>query len=130
MPLNSRLLTSCVLVSGLVYFSVSALAVVAQTVKRHPDGTVEVSDDDQGASPQRSARSSSKSSKGASSAKHSSSNVRIPAYTKRMGGVTVHRNANGTVEVTDNDMKTTWSGGSKPSSSKKSGKSIAAKKKK
>ena len=104
-----------------------ALVANAQTVKKHADGTVEVLDDDEKSAPV--SHSTGRHSAGSSSGK-------IPAYTKRMGGVSVHRNADGTIEVTDVDMKTTYSGAStsaraKRSVSKKnSTTSSAAKKKK
>ncbi len=95
----------------LLSFSGTALSANAQTVKKHADGTVEVLDDEEKSVP--AYHSAGRHSAGSSSGK-------IPAYTKRMGGVSVHRNADGTVEVTDTDMKTTYTGGSAPARTKKS----------
>ena len=112
---HSRFLSHALLLATLV-LSIS-LPVCAQTVKRNPDGTVEVSDDDTSYTPVQHSSSSSagsrKSSKRSShSAARSGGSGRIPAYTKNMGGCTVHRNADGTIEVTDNDASTVhYSGG-------------------
>lgn len=79
-----------------------------QTIKRNPDGTVEVSDDETPVQPVRA--SSRKSS--SSSRRSGGASGRIPAYTKRMGGVTVKRKADGTIDIIDNETGYSSSGGS------------------
>lgn len=122
----TRLIFSLALVLN---FASVSLRAEAQTVKKHADGTVEVLDDEESSpAPHTSSRASGGHSGGSSG--------KIPAYTKRMGGVNVHRNADGTIEVTDMEMKTTYTGGSAParfakkSTAKKSGTTHSAAKKK
>lgn len=114
---NSRALLSRAVMVALVVFSL-CLPAFAQTVKRNPDGTVEVMDDDTSYTPVQHSSSSSggskKAGKRSASRAHSSggSGRSIGSYTRSMGGCTVHRNADGTIEVSDNDASTVhWSNG-------------------
>ncbi len=107
MPIRPDLLVCSILISG-IFFTAVPLSALAQTIKRNPDGTVEVSDDETTLAPQPVSTSYKKSAAGKSSkapAKRGAASGRIPAYTKKMGGVTVHRNPDGTIEVVDNEMK-------------------------
>lgn len=105
------------LVLLLLQFSLSPSS-QAQRVKRNPDGTVEVYDDEGGApAPQAPGGSSSSGGSGKKklrpAAKTGSKSVgsvassASRAYRKRMGGVTVKRNPDGTVDIIDNEMKQT-----------------------
>lgn len=80
-------------------------------VRRNADGTVEVGDADQ-AQPRYLQALRARKRK-VSQAKSSSSGA---AYSKRIGGVMVKRNADGTVEVGDNSSGSSSAGGQKGSS--------------
>ncbi|MBX9687431.1 MAG: hypothetical protein K2X27_12060 [Candidatus Obscuribacterales bacterium] len=77
-------------------------AASGQQIKRNPDGTVEVMDEETVYS--HSTAPSTRQSTAPSRRSSRSGSGRIPAYTKHLPGVTVKRNANGTVEVTDTAM--------------------------
>lgn len=98
---NENLLASgCLILFAFAFTAPSP----AQSVKRNPDGTVEVYDDDVHSAPAPRAVSRSTAKKGSRS---SGASGKIPAYTKRSGGVTIKRNADGTVDIIDNDMGST-----------------------
>lgn len=81
------------------------LSADAQRVKKNPDGTVEVYDEESSPAPKPASSSYSSVKKshagGASGAVHKQSSGKIPAYTKKGNGVTVSRHADGTVDVYD-----------------------------
>lgn len=91
------------IIAALVVSAISIPSVPAQTIKRNPDGTVEVSDDDVGPPQTHSSAGHHASSQRAGSSRKAvrTGSGRIPAYTKKMGGCTVHRHADGTIDVVD-----------------------------
>lgn len=101
----AKLLLSGILICGLVNHT--SYSAHAQQINKHPDGTIEVIDD--GSTPAGTAeyvppKASSRVSAGSTSRKQTTYR-KIPAYTKRMGGVLVKRHADGSVEIVDETMK-------------------------
>src|SRR5262249_32303426 len=86
MQIRINLLLASLLISGSL---IAQLPVGAQHVTRHADGTVDVGDDESPAPVTH------------GGGRRGGSSGRIPAYTRRMGGVTVKRHADGTVDIVD-----------------------------
>ena len=105
------IVAAVVLISGAVLETQSTCA---QQIKRFPDGTIEVTDQGSGYDTQvkvNDARVSEKVqavpvsySRSPVLTRNVKNNLCLPAYTRRMGGVTVTRHADGTIDVVDNTM--------------------------
>jgi hypothetical protein len=106
----------CVLL--LAFLSSEMQFASAQRVKKNPDGTVEVYDEDTASAPPAPVSTSKKHSAASKAGAGKASTGKVSAYTKKSNGVTVTRHADGTVDVYDSSVDSSPQHSSHSSSSR------------